>query len=136
MKRFLYTLSLIFSLAILCHTDASAQYGTEGEKACRALPAGNATHRKDALYEVTNGENSHEAIVENTARSYRVADSRSLRTLPTYAPGSGAATAGIPSFFHHNITHYCRSLHVRPTAPIRLGVSARYYVFALRHILC
>ncbi len=136
MKRLFYIFSLIFTLSLLTTAEASAsKVVREGAVDLKDCPV-DAAQRRDALYEITGSENSHEAVLDNRQDSLRTPTSRPQRINPTMEPGESQAAAETAFRFHPTFRNYCPSRHVRPTSPIRPCASAHYYVFQLRHIIC
>ncbi|MBM6993796.1 MAG: hypothetical protein I3J02_11150 [Prevotella sp.] len=136
MKRFFYILSLIFTLTIVSHTEILARKTVSSGVVDLSGCPRDASHRRDALYEVRGTENSHEAVLDNTQDSFRTTNTRPVRLLPAFQAPAGETVAGTSFCLYPLFSSYYPSVHARPTSPIRPYASVCYYVYLLRHIIC
>lgn len=136
MKRFFYIIYLLFTLTTLVPTDALAQKVVKSEVAdlldCQQKPI----HRKDALHEVKTPQHPREAVVDNSSLQLRTTNTRPQRLNPIFGTSQILSFAESKFCYFSTISPYRKSLHARPSQPIRIGPAAEYFVFALGHIIC
>lgn len=136
MKRLFHILTLAVSLFVCCQMSIHAANIGKSPIAPRELSGLNERERKDTLHGFEKSEEKATAIIENTAETYRVCSSRPQRILPSCEPDFGHFIAQNERSNHATIIAHRQSSHPKQSAPIRKGSPVRYYVYALRHIIC
>lgn len=136
MKRLFHILTLAVSLFVCCQMSIHAANIGKSPITPKELSGLNERERKDTLHGFEKSEEKATAIIENTAETYRVCSSRPQRILPSCEPNFGHFIAQNARSYHATIIAYRQSSHLKQSAPIRKGSSIRYYVYALRHIIC
>lgn len=136
MKRLFHILSLAVSLFVCCQMSIHAANIGKSPITPKELSGLDEHERKDTLHGFEKSEEKATAIIENTAETYRVCSSRPQRILPSCEPNFGHFIAQNARSYHATIIAYRLSSHPKQSAPIRKGNSIRYYVYALRHIIC
>lgn len=136
MKRLFHILTLAVSLFVCCQTSIHAANIGKSPIAPKEFSGLNERERKDTLHGFGKSEEKTTAIIENTAETYRVCSSRPQRILPSCEPDFGHFIAQKERSNHATIIAHRQSSHPKQSAPIRKGSPVRYYVYALRHIIC
>ena len=136
MKRLFHILTLAVSLFVCCQTSIHAANIGKSPIAPKEFSGLNERERKDTLHGFGKSEEKTTAIIENTAETYRVCSSRPQRILPSCEPDFGHFIAQNERHSHATVIAYSQSSHPKQSAPIRKGSPVRYYVYALRHIIC
>lgn len=136
MKRLFHIITLAVSLFVCCQMSIHAANIGKSPIAPRELSGLNERERKDTLHGFEKCEEKATAIIENTAETYRVCSSRPQRILPSCEPDFGHFIAQNERPNHATFIAYRQSSHPKQSAPIRKGSPVRYYVYALRHIIC
>lgn len=136
MKRLFHILTLAVSLFVCCQTSIHAANIGKSPIAPKEFSGLNERERKDTLHGFGKSEEKTTAIIENTAETYRVCSSRPQRILPSCEPDFGHFIAQNERHSHATVIAYRQSSHPKQSAPIRKGSPVRYYVYALRHIIC